>query len=82
MTDADIARQPQHVTLVKNVSHQAIALPNVQPVFTPGNDARGILTPVLEDRERIVDGLVDRAFANDSYDAAHNNKSFKFICLS
>jgi hypothetical protein len=35
------------VTLVKDVPYQAIALSNVQPVFTTGNDARGILTPVL-----------------------------------
>jgi hypothetical protein len=41
--------------LTKHVAHKAFALALVNTVFTAGNDARRILAPVLENRQRVID---------------------------
>ena len=71
MSHADIAGQAQHVTRLKYVANQAIALAHVQAVLTPGDDPRRILPPVLQDSQCIVERLVNRAFPNNSDNSAH-----------
>ena len=71
MTHADIAGQFEHMALLKHVPHQPITLFDVQPIATPGDDTRGILPAMLQYGQRIINGLIDRALADDTYDAAH-----------
>ena len=59
MADADVARQPHHVTLTKHIAHEAIGLALLQALLTPGHDARRVLATVLQDRQRVVNRLVN-----------------------
>src|SRR5690606_9998900 len=71
MADADVAAQPQHVALLEHVAHEPVALARVQPAVRLRDDTRRILTAVLQDRQRIVERLVDRLMADDSDYSAH-----------
>ena len=71
MSNADIAGQTHHVPGMKYVAHQPVALAHVEAVLTPGHNSRRILPPVLQYRQRIINCLTDRAFLNDSDNAAH-----------
>jgi hypothetical protein len=66
-----VACQAQHVAMSKHISHQAVTLPDVEPVLTAGRNAGCVLTTVLEYGQCIVYRLVYRSFANYSYNAAH-----------
>jgi hypothetical protein len=72
MADTDIAGQLQHMPLVKNVAYQPVALALVNLYIIPGYDACRVLTAMLHDGQGIVQRLVYRLLANDSYNAAHN----------
>ena len=71
MPDPDIARQPHHVVLLEDIADQAVILPQAQLAVFLGHDARGILPPMLKDRQRIVDRLIDRPLTDNSNDSAH-----------
>ena len=71
MPESDIASQPHHVVLLEDIADQAGALAQVQLTAFLGHDARGVLPPVLEIGQGIVDRLIDRALADDSNDSAH-----------
>jgi hypothetical protein len=71
VADTDVALQPQHVALLEDVAHQAVALADEQPPVL-GHDAGGVLAAMLQHRQRIVDGLVDGFVPDDSDDSAHD----------
>ena len=59
------------------VADEAVALAPAKPfLLTPGHDARGILAAMLQDSQRIVDGLVDRLLTNDTDDATHCSNAY------
>ena len=48
MTDTGIARQAQHMHLLKHITHQAVRLTQTKAVFViNGDDARRILPTML-----------------------------------
>ena len=53
--DADVALEPQHVLLLEHVADQAIVLAQEDLALVRGHDARGILSAMLQYRQRIVD---------------------------
>ena len=59
MAHAHVALELLHVVLLEHVAHQALALADEQLAVLDGRDARGILTAVLEHRQRVIDALVD-----------------------
>ena len=72
MTDADVASQPDHVPGMKHVAYQAVVLAQIQTAFVvAGHDPGGVLATVLQYRQGIIDGLVDRFTGNDPDNAAH-----------
>jgi len=71
MADADVALQLHHVMLLKDVAHQARALPDIKLAFARGHDARCILAAVLQHGQRIVDALIDRAVSHHADNSAH-----------
>ena len=75
MTDAHVAIQVQHVPGVEDITHQAFILAQVQTAAITRHDARGILTPMLQHGQTIIDRLVDRIKSDDSDDAAHSRYS-------
>ncbi len=71
MADAHVAAQLFHVPLLEHVAHQAAALALEQLAVLGGDDAGGVLAAVLEDRERVVEAVIDGFRADDADDAAH-----------
>ena len=72
MADADVALQPQHVALLEDIAHQAVLLAHEQLAVVAGHDARGILAAVLQDRQRVIDLLIDWRVPDDADDSAHS----------
>jgi hypothetical protein len=58
MPDADVAAQLQHVTLLEHVTHETVVLAHEQLALVRSHDAGGILAPVLQHRQRVIDLLV------------------------
>jgi hypothetical protein len=71
MADTDIADQATHVTGLKHVFNQAVIFMHEKGIAVGSNDACGILPPVLQDQQTIVQQLVNWIFTNDTYDSAH-----------
>ena len=71
MTDAHIALQPLHVTRMEHVPYQPVVLAQQKATFIPGHHAGGILSAVLQDRQRVIDQLIDRFIGHEAYDTAH-----------
>ena len=71
LAQADIARQGAHVARAKHVAHHALGLVHVKLAPLLGDDASGILTPVLQQQQSVIDQLVDGGFADDADYAAH-----------
>ena len=68
---AHVAAQLDHVAGVEDVPGQPRVLAQVELVALAGDDARRVLTPVLEDQQGVVKGLVDRTLTDDTDDTAH-----------
>jgi hypothetical protein len=71
MADAHLADQPLHVLLQENVGDEAVTLPQEDVRTFAGDDTGRVLTTMLQDRQRIVELLIDRRFRYDADDAAH-----------
>src|SRR5271168_2919473 len=71
MSDSYIAPEFEHVFLLKHVAHQPRILAHEQLAVLRGHDARGVLTAVLQHRQRIINALIDRAHPDHSDDSAH-----------
>ena len=55
----------------EDVTGQAIVFTQIQFTFMAGNNASGILTTVLQDRQSIINVLIDMGFSNDTHYSAH-----------
>ena len=71
VADAHGAFELQHMPGVEHIPHQAVVLAQIHPIAVAGDDAGGVLTPVLDDGQAVVQGLIDRVRAENSDDAAH-----------
>ena len=81
MTYADVPLQTLHVAHFKHVLHQAIglALPEVSTIN--GHDPGGILSPVLQHRQGVVEGLIDGGGANYTDNTTHVFATSKSLYL-
>ena len=72
LTEACVARQRTHVTGAKYVAHHALGF--VHEEFAPilGDDACGILTPVLQQQERVINQLIDGRGTDDTNNSTHS----------
>jgi hypothetical protein len=59
------------MALMEDIADEAVAFAHLETVRTPGNDARRVLSAVLQYRQSVVDRLVDRAFAYHADNATH-----------
>lgn len=75
MPHADIAGQAHHVAGMKNVPDEPVALADTQPVFAPGDNPCGILTPMLKHGQRIIYSLIDRPARDYSNYTTHETGS-------
>ena len=71
MPEPDLAPQTHHVVLLENIADQTVVLAQMQLTVRLGHDARGVLSPMLQVGQGVVDRLVDRTLADDSYNSAH-----------
>src|SRR4029077_2739315 len=71
MSDSDIAAKLEHVLLLEHIAHQPRILAHEQLAVRRGHDARGVLTAMLQHRQRVIDALIDRADPDHSDDSAH-----------
>jgi len=72
MPDTHIAAQLDHVSRTEDIARKTVVLAQMELVALTGHDARGILSPVLQHQQRVVERLVDRTFTDDADDAAHD----------
>ena len=81
VSDADIPFQALHVAHFKHILHQTVglALPEVSTVN--GHDPGGILSPVLQHRQGVVEGLIDGGGANYTDNTAHVFATSKSLYL-
>jgi hypothetical protein len=73
MADADITLQLQHVTLAKHIPNEAVVFARAQGAVIVRRDTGRILPAMLQNRERVVYGLIDGAGTDYSYDTAHDS---------
>jgi hypothetical protein len=57
--------------LLKDISHQSASLANAQLTVAIGSDAGGVLPTVLQNRQAIIDPLIDCTRTDDSDNSAH-----------
>jgi len=67
----DIPFKHEHVSLMKDITYQAIALANVQALLTPGDNSCRILTTVLHHGQRVIETLIDRPITYNTDDTTH-----------
>jgi hypothetical protein len=60
---------------MKNITHQAVSLPQMQTPTVTGHNTGRILTAMLKDCQAIIQGLVDRAMTDYSDYPAHKSPS-------
>ena len=65
MANPHVSFQPEHVAHPKDVAHQAIVLALVQLETIAGHDACRILAAMLQNRQRIVNRLVDSGLTDN-----------------
>ncbi len=71
MTDTHVALELHHVPSLKHVPDETVVLAQVDAMAIAGDHAGRVLTAMLNDRQAVVDGLVDRPVAQDSNYSAH-----------
>jgi hypothetical protein len=72
MPNADIADHRTHVAGAKNVPYQTVSLMHVERIALRGNDASGVLPPMLEHQQAVVQQLVDGSLRNETKNSTHN----------
>ena len=73
VADGDVAAQLGHAAVVKDVAHESVFLAQVEPAFFARGDPRGVLPAVLQDGQRVVNGVrgVGLGARHHSCDSAH-----------
>ncbi len=69
--DPDVALEFEHVLLLKHIAHQPRILAHEEFAVLRGHDAGGILAAMLQNRQRVIDSLIDRAYAHHSDNSTH-----------
>ena len=81
MPDADIALKAKHVSLEEHISYQTVGFAETELTLGIRQDARCILTTMLEHGKAVIQQLVDVStlLTNDAKNAAHAFASFALI---
>jgi hypothetical protein len=79
VTDAHVSFQLRHMTGVEHIPNQTDPFPLIKATTHTGHDASGILTPMLQHGQCIIELQFDIAFTDYSDNATHglNNLIFK-----
>ena len=75
VADTHIALESDHVSGVEYVPHEAVVLAQINPFAVAGNDSSCVLAPVLQYRQPVVNGLVNRPLGQNTDDSAHGEFS-------
>ena len=71
LAQPDVAGQGAHVARAEHVTHHALGLVHEELALLLGHDASGILPPMLQQQQGVVDQLVDRGGVNNTNNSAH-----------
>ena len=71
MADAHVALEPEHVLLLKHILHQPVILALAKYAVVIGHDAGGVLPPVLQHDQRVIDSLVYWLITDNADNPAH-----------
>src|SRR6185503_6964860 len=71
VSDSRVALQLDHMLLLKHIANESASLAYVQFAFAGGGDAGGVLSAVLQNGQRVIDSLIDRAGSDDADDSTH-----------
>ena len=77
LAQADIARQCPHVARAEDVAHHALGFVHEELALLLGDDARGILPPVLQQQQRVIDQLVHGRMTDNANDSTHRSGSIR-----
>jgi len=75
VAQAHFALQPHHVARMEDVADQAESLAHEQAAAAAGHDARGVLAAMLQQRQTVIEHLVDGPVADNADDSAHKRCS-------
>ena len=73
--DAKVARQIAHVARPEYVPDVAAGLVHMKRRAVVGDDAGGILPAMLEQKQPVIEHLIDRRVRDDAYDSTHEQYS-------
>jgi hypothetical protein len=73
MPDAEVSGEVAHVARAEDVADVAGALVQVERRPVARDDARGILSAVLQQQQGVVEHLVDRRVRDDADDSTHGS---------
>src|SRR5690606_13466316 len=73
VANADVALQLFHAFLVEHVRDQAIVLVDVNPAIRPRENSGGVLSAMLQDRQGVIDRLVDGRVTDDADNSTHES---------
>jgi len=71
VADAHGTGEPSHVLLPEDVADQAVGLAEQDLALIAGHNPRRVLAAVLQDRQRIVEALINVVTGDHSDDTAH-----------
>jgi hypothetical protein len=71
VADADVAAKAEHRLAREHVADEAGAFVQSQAIAVDRRDAGGVLAPVLEHGQRVVERRSDFRFSDDADDSAH-----------
>ena len=79
VSDTGVADKVSHIPCAKDVAHKALGFKKRKAVALHRADAGSILSAVLQQKERIIDLLIDRTVCEDSDNAAHSGLFIPFL---
>ena len=71
LTQAVVTGQGAHVAGTKHITHHPLGLVHEELTVELRDDARGILSPVLQQQQGVINQLVHRCVACNADDATH-----------
>jgi len=72
VSEADVAQEGAHVAGAKRLAHLSLGLEQVEDAAGLGRrDTRRVLPAMLQQQQRVVDVLIDRALSDNADDSAH-----------
>ena len=72
-----VARQAAHVARAEHVAHHALGLVHEKLAVQLRDDARRVLTPVLQKQQGVINQLIDRSAADNADNSTHTFNPFK-----